>query len=399
MAFFDWMRRRFDVIAFPMLILVLCSAVAWLGVLLVPWRPWSTRERIAPLPGNASGAGDDRETPVAEVTVLIPARNEAAVIGQTLAGLRSQQLALRVIVIDDQSTDETSQIAREALDSGCLEIVQGAPLPESWSGKLWALEQGSQRVNTDFVLLLDADIELLPRILQALVDKIVSEKLDLVSVMAELRMVSIWEKLLVPAFVYFFKLLYPFSLSNDPKSRIAAAAGGCILLRTEALRKIGGFAAIRGALIDDCTLARRVKESGGRTWLGLSHEVRSHRPYPDLASLWNMVARNAFTQLHYSIALLALTTALMILLFWMPLAGLFSASAAVAFVSLTGLLAMMGAYLPSLRFHGRSPFWALALPGIGTLYLLMTWSSAIRYWQGRRSEWKGRIYTKATAES
>jgi len=372
-----------------MFILVLLSALAWLGVLVVPWRPWSTRERVEPLvslPGVASSFPG--------ITVLVPARNEAEVIARTLRGIRAQGTGLAVIVIDDQSTDCTAELARDAFPDDGLEIVCGEPLPEGWSGKLWALEQGFRRVNTDYVLLLDADIELLPGILSALREKLETRPLDLVSVMAELRMVSFWEKVLVPAFVYFFKLLYPFRLANDPRSRVAAAAGGCILLRTKKLREIGGFASICGALIDDCTLARRIKEHGGLTWLGLSHSVRSHREYPNLASLWKMVARNAFTQLRYSVALLGVTTALLVLLFWIPLVGLTVPLFPVKAVSVAALAAMGTAYVPTLRYYGRSSAWALALPVIGTLYLMMTWSSALRYWRGRRSEWKGRIYGK-----
>jgi len=375
-----------------MLVLVLLSALVWFGVLLVPWRPWSTRERI--------GAADEAAIPDENdpsVTALIPARDEAVVIERTLAGLGAQPIGLHVVLVDDQSTDGTADIAAKTLEENRLTIVRGEPLPPGWSGKLWALEQGSRHANTAHVLLLDADIELAPGILPALLRKMESSNLDLVSVMAELRMVSFWEKLLVPAFVYFFKLLYPFSLANNPRSRVAAAAGGCILLRADALRQIGGFSAIRGALIDDCTLASRVKDRGGKIWLGLSHDVRSHRPYPDLASLWNMVARNAFTQLRYSIGLLLLTTALMLLVFWVPVAAVFFPLLKIQFIGLAALLAMGVAYIPTLRFHGRSIWWAPALPVIGALYLAMTWSSAFRYWFGKRSEWKGRIYGKEEA--
>jgi hopene-associated glycosyltransferase HpnB len=371
--------------------LVLLSALAWLGVLLAPWQPWRTRERIAP------SAGDQAEGHFPDLTILIPARNEAAVIERTLLGIKAQGGLARVILIDDQSTDETAALARKILGEERLTILSGKPLPMGWTGKLWALEQGRQQGLPEWVLLLDADIELAPGILAALRRKLTSEKLGLVSVMAELRMESFWEKLLAPAFIYFFKLLYPFALSNDPRSRIAAAAGGCILLRAAVLEEIGGFAAIRGALIDDCTLARRCKQHGSATWLGLSHEVRSHRAYPNLDSLWNMVARNAFTQLRYSPALLLATTALLVLVFWMPWLGLGGPSLWSRAIAGAALLALTFAYLPTLRYYRRSPLWALALPIVGTLYLLMTWSSAIRYWRGRRSEWKGRSY--ATEEA
>ncbi len=367
--------------------LLILSALAWIGLLLAPWQPWSTRERIEPA---AAPGGEGKD--LGSVTVLIPARNEAAVLERTLRAL--QACEARVILIDDQSDDGTADLARSLLPAERLVVVAGEPLPVGWSGKLWALEQGLQRVETDLTLLLDADIELAPGVLEALRAKLIAGSLDLVSVMAELRMESFWEKLLVPAFVYFFKLLYPFALSNSIYCKTAAAAGGCVLLNTALLRQIGGFASIRGALIDDCTLARRVKEHSGRTWIGLSHSVRSHRAYPDLASLWSMVSRSAFTQLRYSVFLLLVTTGLMLTLFWGPVVGLFAGSAQARHFAWAGCAAMLAAYAPTLRYYGRSALWLPALPVIGALYMLMTWSSALDYWRGTRSRWKGRAYAR-----
>jgi hopene-associated glycosyltransferase HpnB len=202
-----------------------------------------------------------------------------------------------------------------------------------------------------------------------------------------------WEKLLIPAFVYFFKLLYPFRIANSPSRLVAAAAGGCVLLDTAVLDRIGGFAALRDALIDDCALARRVKRTGARTWVGLTHSAVSQRPMAGLGAIWQMVARSAFAQLRFSTMLLVVCVALLVLAFWVPLAGLFvpgtRAAAAVA------LVAMMASYVPVLRFYGRSPLWALTLPVAGTLYLLMTVSSAVRAWRGVKSRWKGRNYTRS----
>ena len=212
--------------------------------------------------------------------------------------------------------------------------------------------------------------------------------------MAQLRMESFWEKLLVPAFVYFFKLLYPFAVGNDPQSNLGVAAGGCILLRSNSLRMIGGFDALRNAIIDDCSLARKIKKSGSRTWIGLSHSVLSHRPYPSLSNFWEMVERTAFTQLKYSGPLLLATTFAMLLTFWLPWAGLFSPNLALRIVAIFGVSAMTLSYLPMLRYYRRSIFWVLMLPLISGLYLLMTWSSALRYWRGMRSEWKGRVYAR-----
>jgi hopene-associated glycosyltransferase HpnB len=362
--------------------LVVVASLGWVLLLLVPWRPWGTSEQLEPA---RDLSGED----LGDITVLIPARNEGTVIERTLTALRSQGHGFVTILVDDRSSDGTAALARSTMGSG-LTILSGSPLPEGWTGKLWALEQGWRHVESKFVLLLDADICLEPGMLAALRGKL--ERLDLVSIMARLRMQTIWERMLVPAFVYFFKLIYPFRLGNDPRSQVGVAAGGCILLRCDALRKIGGFEPLRTAIIDDCSLAREIKRAGGRTWTGLSQSVRSHRPYERLSEFWQMVSRTAFTQLRYSVWLLFATTFLMLLSFWMPLVGLFFLPPGAKGVAAVGLAAMMISYLPTLRYYGRSAFWALALPLISSLYLLMTWSSAFRCWRGRRAEWKGRVY-------
>ena len=265
------------------------SALLWLTLLVLPWRPWSTAE-------NLKVAPDAPPANLSDITVLIPARDEASCIAATLRALNAQGNIAKIVMVDDQSSDGTGAIAR-SLALANLQVLDGAPLPAGWSGKLWALQQASQEVLTPYTLLLDADIELAPGTLGALKTHMTSNMLALASVMASLHMGNAWEKLLLPPFIYFFKLIYPFPLSNRPRSPIAAAAGGCVLLRTDMLRTIGGFAALRDAIIDDCTLAQRVKRHGGRTWLGLSREVRAIRPYQTLNNIWNMVARTAFTQL------------------------------------------------------------------------------------------------------
>ena len=362
-----------------MLWLAAPAAVIWFGVLLAPWRPWSTRERIEPLAAAT-------DTDCSGITVLIPARNEAEVIAQTLASLQRQGSGLRVIVIDDQSEDDTASIARGFPN---VEHSRGAPRPAGRAGKLWALEQGRGRVTSPLTLLLDADIALHPGQLAALLQRRAASGAQFLSLMADLRRTSFWDRLLLPAFVYFFKLLYPFHLSNSRFPYVAAAAGGCVLVETEALQQIGAFASLRGALIDDCTLARQIKRKGYRTWTGMSRGVVSLRPYGSLQSIHQMVARSAFTQLGYSTALLLLVTAIFAAAYWMPLFALTTPAAALAAVA---LLAMMLGYWPTLRYYELSPAWALLLPLTGTLYLGMTWSSAISYWRGVRSRWKNRTY-------
>lgn len=360
--------------------LALPGCLIWLGILLTPWQPWRTRERLE---ANIESGKES----LADITVLVPARDEAPVIEQTLDGLRHQGGDLRVIVIDDGSRDGTADSARRA----GAEVIHAGELPPGWAGKLWALEQGRRVATTPLILLLDADISLQPGTVAALRRHLQCGALQMVSLMAELRMASPWERLLIPAFVYFFKLLYPFRLANGRTRWVAAAAGGCILVEARALERIGGFASLRGAIIDDCTLAARIKRNGGRTWVGLTHAARSLRAYQRLDTIWDMVARSAFTQLRYSTPLLLLCTALMAAAFWLPVISLVSAGIAPV-LGLIALAAMAASYWPTLHYYGRSPWWCLALPAVGTLYLAMTWSSAARYWRGERSRWKGRVY-------
>jgi hopene-associated glycosyltransferase HpnB len=362
------------------------GALIWTSLLLLPWRPWGVRESLdAPDPPPS-------QADLSDVTVLIPARNEAQTLPLVLAALNRQGRGLRVIVVDDQSDDGTGELARRAGVDG-LEVVAGAPLPSGWTGKVWALEQGRCRVATPWLLLIDADIELAPGLVPTLRDRMRDEGLQLLSLMARLRMQGFWERLLLPAFVYYFKLIYPFRLANAPQPRwLAAAAGGCVMLETRALEAIGGFSSIRDAIIDDCSLAARLKRGGHRTWIGLTHSVGSLRAYDDLSGIWDMVARTAYTQLRYSIPVLLVVTALFLLAYAAPLAALLFGGAAARAAGAVAVGAMMISYLPSLRYYGLSPAWALLLPASGALYLAMTWSSAWRYWRGRRSAWKGRLY-------
>lgn len=371
--------------------LVAIAAFIWIAILLLPWRPWDTQEVMHsnPVPVGAN---------LSDITVLIPARNEAKVIGKTLLSLQAQGEDLSAVMVDDRSTDGTPDVA-QAQGVENLRIVFGEPLPADWSGKLWALEQGFHHVDRSLTLLIDADIQLQPGIVWTLRQKLKEDHLHFVSLMAQMRMVSFWERWLMPAFVYFFKMLYPFRLSNSGFKGVAAAAGGCILLETRLIREIGGFRAIRSELIDDCALAKWVKSCGYRTWIGLTHSVQSQRSYDRLTGIWNMVARTAFCQLRYSKMLLAGATGGMLMVFCLPVAGLFFSVASVRIISACALAAMILSYLPILKFYERSKWWALTLPVIALLYLAMTWSSVIRHWTGKGSSWKGRSYTGHVEES
>lgn len=372
--------------------LSLATGLAWLALLLVPWRPWSTAERLMATVSN--GPAD-----LSEVTVLIPARDEANHIAATVAAVRAQGVGHRIIVIDDQSTDGTAEAARCA----GAEVITGQPLAAGWTGKLWALEQGRRQVVSPLILQLDADIELRPGVIPALLKRHASGY-GLVSVMAMLPAISPIQKLLLPAYVWFFMLLYPFRLANGPSPRFAAAAGGCLLIQTDVLATLGGYEAIRGRVIDDCALAAAAKRRGARTWIGLSEQVISHRTCQTVAHVRDLVARTGFTQLGHSTMALVALTAVMLWLFWLPLAALYVGPtlswtvfpwAAVA--GAAAWLAMVLAYAPLLAFYGLSPAWGLVLPITAALYLWMTWVSAWRHWRGRGAQWKGRTYGTDTA--
>lgn len=347
------------------------------------------------------------------VCVVIPARNEAAVLPSSLGSLLTQSYGgpLRVILIDDQSDDGTAQVARRTAEnlgrSDQLEIRAGTPLPEGWSGKLWAMDQGVRRAEElqtapTYLLFTDADIAHAPGNLARLVARAEADQLSLVSLMVRLRCSSFWETWLIPAFVFFFQKLYPFRWVNQPRNATAAAAGGCILIRREALGRIGGLAAIHRALIDDCTLAQAVKQSDrevfgeGRLWLGLSDGTLSLRPYPDLASIWTMVARTAFSQLDHSAWMLLGTLVGMGLIYLLPplglISGLLLGNPPLIALGLAGWGLMAIAYGPMLRFYRLSPLRAFSLPVVALLYTLMTLDSALRHWRGRGGAWKGRTY-------
>ncbi|UKY55112.1 glycosyltransferase [Streptomyces inhibens] len=372
------------------------SLLAWVWLLLGQGFFWRTDVRLP-----------DRQDPERwpSVAVVVPARDEAAVLPESLPSLLGQKYPGRaeVFLVDDGSTDGTGALARElAAARGGLPLTVSSPgEPEpGWTGKLWAVRHGialaRERTAPEYLLLTDADIAHDPDSLRELVAAAGSAELDLVSQMARLRVVTFWERLIVPAFVYFFGQLYPFRRVNRPGARTAAAAGGCVLLRREATERAGIPESIRHAVIDDVTLARAVKRSGGRIWLGLADRVDSVRPYPRLAELWRMVSRSAYAQLlHQPLLLLGTVVGLALVYLAPPVAlavGLAGGDATLAALGGAAWAVMCGTFLPMLRYYGQ-PLWAAPLlPFTALLYLLMTVDSAVQHYRGRGAAWKGRTY-------
>jgi len=397
------------------------SLLIWIGLLMLWGRFWLCDQRLAPVNETGAAARLEGYPPVCAV---IPARNEAEMLPQTLRSLLGQTYTgpFHIILVDDHSTDGTGEIARqiaiELNQAKQLTVLSAEPLPPGWTGKLWAMEQGIRHAQTlasapSYFLFTDADIQHAPDNLHQLVSKAQADNRELVSLMVLLRCQSFWEKLLLPAFVFFFQLLYPFPLVNTPSSRVAAAAGGCILIRRETLERIGGISILKQALIDDCTLAQAVKlgsrsapdaisahtdplKPSRRIWLGLTQTTYSLRPYDSLQTIWDMVARTAYTQLNYSPLLLVGTVLGMTLVYLVaPIAtvvGLLIGHWAIALVGLAAWLLMALAYWPTIRLYSLNPLWSFCLPVIAFLYTLMTLDSARRHWQGRGGAWKGRIY-------
>ncbi len=371
------------------------SLAAWLWLAFVRGFFWRTDQRLP-------ATSDPTDWP--SLAIVVPARDEAAVLPETLPTLLAQRYPgpAQVILVDDNSTDGTGEVAR-SLDGPRSLDRYGLPLtittpgepPAGWAGKLWALRHGVEVAGeVDLLLLTDADIAHEDGSLRQLVAA--AGERDLVSQMARLRVRTGWERLIVPAFVYFFALLYPFRWSNRVGARTAAAAGGCTLVRRDALERVGGVAAIRGAVIDDVALAGLVKRGGGRIWLGLAGPVRSVRPYPTLASLWQMVARSAYAQLRHSVLLLIGTVLGLAVIFLVPpVAAVLGAAMAdwpALALGVTAWAVMSLTYVPMLRYYGQPVSAAPALPVTAMLYLAMTLDSARRHWLGRGAQWKGRIY-------
>ncbi|GAJ28932.1 glycosyltransferase [Acidomonas methanolica] len=374
-------------------LLGLAALGAWLKLVFAHGRFWRYGPVLTP-------AGALARSP--EVAIVVPARDEAETIAACVESLLGQDYdgPVSVFVVDDRSGDGTGAIARAVPDPRArLTVIEGRDRPAGWSGKLWAVHQGVQaaleRLGADaFILLTDADIIHDPAHLRTLVGKAQAERLDLVSEMVRLKCESAAERALVPAFVYFFAMLYPFARINDPASPVAGAAGGTMLVRRMALERIGGIEALRGALIDDCTLAAHVKRTGGALYLGHSELAWSKRPYEGAGDIWRMIARTAYVQLRYS-PLLLLGTVLGLALVWFAPMGLalFGRGRARLFGALAWGLSM-ASFAPTLRRFGQ-PFWrALPLPLVAGFYMAATIGSAVDHHRGKGVRWKDRAYTE-----
>lgn len=336
-------------------------------------------------------------TGTARVAVVVPARNEAENIRESLASLLRQVYAgpLRVVSVDDNSTDGTGEIAA-GLDAGeRLVIIKGEPLPAGWSGKMWAVHQGLAHEaarTADYVLLTDADVVHEPDHVAALVFKAERDGLDLVSEMVRLNCATTAERALIPAFVFFFQMLYPFAWVNDANRRTAGAAGGTMLLRRAALDAVGGVERIRQRLIDDCALAKVIKGNGGRIWLGHAERAASMRVYAKARDVWDMIARTAYEQLGKSLLLLLGCVVGMVLLYFAPAVMALLGHGVARWLGIAAWLLMAVCFQPTLRRYGRSALWGLALPGIAGFYVCATVDSAVRYYRGHGGRWKDRVY-------
>lgn len=382
------------------IVIALAALAAWLYLLIFNSGFWRLTEHDSRFVPAGATAPED-----AHVVAIVPARDEADVIGASVASLLAQDFSGRfdVVLVDDDSADGTADIARaKAAELGAadrLTVLQSRGPDDGWTGKIAAMHRGFTHVRglasqPDFVLFCDADIEFEPHVLARLVAGASARGSVLSSLMVKLRCESMAEKWFIPAFIFFFQKLYPFRAINNPESKAAGAAGGVMLVRPEALAKAGGLPAIRGALIDDCTLGALMKTQGP-IWLGLTDDVRSLRPYPRLADIERMITRSAYAQLDYSPMKLAGAISGMALVYLAPPVLAFSAEAGAREIGLVAWMIMAQAYMPSLRFYGQSRARAFALPVVAACYTWFTALSAWRHMRGRGGEWKGRYQAPA----
>jgi hopene-associated glycosyltransferase HpnB len=367
------------------LAIALASALAWTGLIGFRGGFWLCRER------------DDREAPPEptvwpSVVAVVPARDEADVVGRAIGSLRTQDYPgpFRILLVDDNSSDGTAEAAAAARGDHPLQVIAGLPLARGWTGKLWAQSQGVAAAGQpDFLLFTDADIFHHKANLRRLVARAEAGRLTLASLMARLTVRSGWERVLIPPFVYFFQMLYPFAWVNDPRRRTAAAAGGCMLVRRESLEAAGGLAAIRGQIIDDCALGALMKAQGP-IWLGLTRRAQSLRPYASLSEIGRMVARSAYAQLGYSPALASTAVVGMAVVFAAPPLVAMASHGPERWLALGVWLAMALSLQPMLRLFRLWGLWGAALPLAGVLYGVFTVISAVQSWRGQGGQWKGR---------
>jgi len=402
-------------ISFPAAVAVLCAGV-WIYLVFFRGAFW----RIAKFDDDHRTISAPQDFP--RVCAIVPARNEAATIGVTVAALLEQDYhgTFHVLLIDDHSDDGTAEVAKrvaaENRGEELLTVHSARPLPEGWTGKLWALNEGVRAACSgpgpgtedspdpvprhmlaakaeelaEYLWFTDADVEHAPDTLRRLVTRAENDRLDLASLMVLLRARTFPEKLLIPAFVYFFLQLYPPRWIANPRSRTAGAAGGCLLIRSKVLERIGGLAAIRDALIDDCTLARAVKTAGGRLWMGVTRSSVSLRDYRSFGEIRDMIARTAFTQLRYSASLLFLTIVGLFLTYIAPVVLLFAGAPVSRTLGAVSSVLLAASFLPTIRYYRLSPAWTLLLPLTAVFYAQATLLSAVRFWLGRGGQWKGR---------
>ncbi len=363
----------------------------WIYLLLAHHGFWRVSRQFAP--------AHESQPSSPTVVAVIPARNEAASIERAVKSLLQQNFPglLHIIVVDDNSEDGTGDLARHAAASlgkeSQLNVLEGRPLPPGWTGKMWAVSQGvaeAETVSPDYLLLTDADIEHAPNNVTELVSIAGQGSCDLVSYMVKLNCETLPEKALIPAFVFFFFMLYPPAAIKSTRSKTAGAAGGCMLIRRTALQNAGGIAHIRSEVIDDCALAKAVKSSGGRTWLGLTATTHSLRKYVTFSEIERMIARTAFNQLRHSWMLLIGTCVGLVITYLLPLALLFTGRPIPALIGAATWALMSIAYVPMVRFYGRSVLWSITLPFAAAFYMAATIHSAIQYATGRGGQWKGR---------
>jgi hopene-associated glycosyltransferase HpnB len=377
----------------PLLILAAISLVIWVVLTFLRGGFWQVQRFNADVEKFESPSSWPR------VVAIVPARNEAETISQVVESILKQSYPgdFQLIVVDDHSEDRTAALAMAAAQSagaeGRIRVVSAETLPGGWTGKLWAMRQGvedSAALSAKYVWFTDADIVHAPDTLERLVARAEHQKLDLASLMVLLQAKSFAEKLLIPAFLYFFLKLYPPKWIADAKAKTAGAAGGCILLRRGALERIGGLKMIRSEVIDDCALARAVKRDGGAIWMGLTRKSVSLRAYSTFKEIRDLIARTAFTQLGYSALVLIGTLVGMLVTYIVPVVFAFSTQAILWRLGLAAWALMTISYLPTVRFYGLSPLWAPTLPLTAAFYSYATWVSALRYWLGKGGEWKGR---------